>query len=111
MTDSTIQPSLNKNKPVEKLKEFKFNNRKNLTFSYLDIKSVKNKFDSLQEIVMGKVHISIVAETKIDPSFPTAHCLAEWYHNTAQKMKFSINNFLGKCDQVSAGNCRFCHIY
>ena len=60
---------------------------------------------------MGKVHISIVAKTKIDPSFPTAQFLAEWYHKTAQKMKFSSNDFLGKCDQVSAGNCRFGHIY
>ena len=41
-------------------------------FSYLNINSVRNKFDSLQEIVMGKVDILIVAETKIDASFPTA---------------------------------------
>ena len=40
----------------------------------------RNKFDSLQEIVMGKVDILIVAETKIDASFPTAQFSAEGYH-------------------------------
>ena len=44
----------------------------NLNFSYLNINSVRNKLDSFQEIVMGKVDMLIVAETKIDVSFPTA---------------------------------------
>ena len=71
ITDSLNQPSLNQNIPSEKLKELRLDNPKNLTFSYLNINSVRNKFDSLQEIVMGKVDILIVAETKIDASFPT----------------------------------------
>ena len=40
----------------------------------------KNKLDSLQEIVMGKVDILIVAETKIDASFLTAQSSVEGYH-------------------------------
>ena len=38
---------------------------------------------------MGKVDISIVPKTEIDPFFPTVF-IAEWYHSTAQNMKFSI---------------------
>ena len=72
ITDSTSQPSLDQNIPLEKLNELRLDNPKNLTFSYLNINSVRNKFDSLQEIVMGKVDILIVAETKIDASFPIA---------------------------------------
>ena len=79
ITDSLNQPSLNQNIPSEKLKELRLDNPKNLTFSYLNINSVRNKFDSLQEIVMGKVDILIVAETKTDASFPTAQVLAERY--------------------------------
>ena len=43
-------------------------------------KFVRNKFDSLQEIVMDKVDILIVVETKIDASFTTAQYSAEGYH-------------------------------
>ena len=53
-------------------KEIRLDNPKNLTFSYLNINSIRNKFDSLQKIVMGENDILIVAETKIDASFPTA---------------------------------------
>ena len=29
----------------------------------------------------------------------------------AQKMKFSVEDFFSKCDQIFAGNCGFGHIY
>ena len=80
ITDSTNQPYLNQNIPLEKLKELRLDNPKNLTFFYLNIKSVRNKFDSPEEIVMSKVDILIVAETKINVSFPTVQFLAEGYH-------------------------------
>ena len=79
MTDSTNQPTLNQNISLEKLKESRFGNPKNFTFSYLNINSVRNKFDSPREIVMGKVDILTVAETKIDASFLTAQFSAEGY--------------------------------
>ena len=41
ITDSTNQPSLDQNIPLEKLNELKLDNPKNLTFSYLNINSVK----------------------------------------------------------------------
>ena len=80
ITDSTNQPSLDQNIPSEKLKELRLDNPKNLTFSYLNINSVRNKLDSFLEIVLGKVDILIVAENKIDVSFPTAQFSVEGYH-------------------------------
>ena len=71
ITDSINQTSLNQNIPLKKLKELRLDNPKNLTFSCLNINSTRSKFGSLQEIVMGKVDILIVAETKINVSFPT----------------------------------------
>ena len=64
---------------MEKLRELRLY-PKNLTFSYLKINSVRNKFDALQEIVMGKVDFLIVAKTKTDTSFPTAPFSAERYY-------------------------------
>ena len=72
LIDNTNEPPLNQNIFLEKLKELRLDNLKNLIFSSININFVRNKFDSLQEIVMGKVDILIVAETKIDVSFPTA---------------------------------------
>ena len=42
-----------------------------LTFSYLNINSIGNRFDPIQRIVMVNVYILIVAETKIEAPFPT----------------------------------------
>ena len=80
LTDNTNQLPLNQNISLEKLMELRLNNPNNLTVSYININSVRNKFDYLQEIVMGKVDILVVAETKIDASFPTAQFSAERYH-------------------------------
>ena len=80
LTDSTNQPPLNQYIPLEKLNELRLDNPKNLTFSYINLNFVRNKFDSLQETAMGKVGILIVAETKIDASFPTAQFSAKGYH-------------------------------
>ena len=65
---------------MEILKKLRFVNPKDLTFSYLNINSVRNKLDPLQEVVMGKVDILIAAETKIDACFPTVQFRAEGYH-------------------------------
>ena len=42
-----------------------------LTFSNLNINSIRNKFDLIQRIVMVIVGILVVVETKIDAAFPT----------------------------------------
>ena len=56
-------------------------NPANLNFWYLNINSVSNKFTTFQEIINGNVDVLSIAETKIDPSFPSAQFVLEGYHS------------------------------
>ena len=49
----------------------RFYNPKNLNFVYLNVYSNRKRFDSLQEIAIGKVDILIVTESKTDTFIPT----------------------------------------
>ena len=51
-------------------------------FSYLNINSIRNKFDNLKLIIDEHVDILCVAETKIDNSFPTAQFSWPGYHRS-----------------------------
>ena len=42
----------------------------NIILSYLNINSIRNKFENLFELVAGNVEILCISETKLDPSFP-----------------------------------------
>ena len=53
---------------------------KNITFSHLNINSIRNRFESLKEVVSNYVDILVIAETKIDKSFPTAQFIIERFH-------------------------------
>ena len=50
--------------------ELKSNNSSNLNFAYLNINSVRNKFENFKEIINGKVDIFTIVETKLYGSFP-----------------------------------------
>ena len=62
---------LNQNIPLEKFETLRFYNPENLNFVYLNVYSNRKKFDSLQEIAIGKVDILIVTESKTDTFIPT----------------------------------------
>ena len=49
-------------------------------FSHLNINSIRNKFENLKEVVSNYVDILVIAETKIDKSFPTAQFIIERFH-------------------------------
>ena len=42
-----------------------------IIISHLNINSIRNKCDMLANIVMGKIDIILISESKIDSSFPT----------------------------------------
>ena len=52
----------------------------NIIFSYLNINSIRNKFESLCELVPGNVDILSIAETKLHPSFPNSQFLIPGFH-------------------------------
>ena len=53
-----------------------------MIFSYLNINSIRSKFNDLQQLICDKVDILTIAETKIDSSFPTAQFRLANYHKT-----------------------------
>ena len=61
--------------------DLKSNNPSNLNFAYLNINSVRNKFENFKEIIDGNVDIFTIAETKLDRSFPTSQFELEGYYS------------------------------
>ena len=61
--------------------DVKFDNPSNLNFTYLNINSVRNKFENFKEIVNVNVDIFTIAETKLDGSFPTSQFELEGYYS------------------------------
>ena len=53
---------------------------KNIIFSYLNINSIRNKFDSVRAAIVNYVDIFIAVETKINGSFPTAQFAIDGFH-------------------------------
>ena len=44
---------------------------KNVIFRDLNINSIQNKFESISELIKGKLDIFLITETKLDASFPS----------------------------------------
>ena len=53
---------------------------KNIIFSYLNINSIRNKFDSVRVAIVNYVNIFIAAVTKTNESFPTAQFETHGFH-------------------------------
>ena len=52
----------------------------NLNFAYLNINSVRKKFENCKEIITGNIITFIIAETKLDGSFRTSQFELEGYY-------------------------------
>ena len=52
---------------------------KNVTIGYININSIRNKFGELKLLLQDFLDILIIAETKLDPSFPVAQFLIKGY--------------------------------
>ena len=65
--DSSRNPLLD---PMQELEQIRQKNSNRLIVAQLNINSIRNKFDSLIEIVKENVDILLISETKIDSSFP-----------------------------------------
>ena len=69
---------------IDKLKELRVNNPKNFLFAYLNINSIKDKFENLCSLLADKVDILTIAETKPDGSFPTNQFLIKGFYQSFQ---------------------------
>ena len=63
------------------LKDIRVSNMNKLIFGLLNINSLRNKFGLFSEQVKGSIYILMVAETKLDDSFPEAQFLIEGFHS------------------------------
>ena len=61
------------------LKKIRSKHPKNLFFEQLNMNSIRNKFESVQEIIQNTFDIFLVCGTKIDFSFPNQQfCISEY---------------------------------
>ena len=56
-------------------------NPKTIFFLYLDINAVQNNFKNMSSLILENVDILIVAETKLESSFPMAQFLIPGFHH------------------------------
>ena len=61
-------------------------------FAYLNIDSIRNNFNDLQESIKSNIDVVIIAETKIESSFSTAQILLD---NFCQAFRLYINSKYG----------------
>ena len=61
------------------LKPLRKDNRNKLIFAYLNINSIRNKFEVLSEQIKGNVDVLMISETKIGDSFPAGQFLIEGF--------------------------------
>ena len=54
-------------------------NLRGLIIAYLNINSLRNKFESLKFLIGANVDVLIIAETKLNATFPTAQFLIEGF--------------------------------
>ena len=80
-SDSTNRQSFSdENNIKDTLQNYRVNDTKNVIFSYLNINSIRNKFDRLQEIIGQNIDILTMSETKLNMSFPSIKFMIPGYH-------------------------------
>ena len=55
-------------------------NPENIIFSYININSIRNKYDNLCDLISKNVDILSVAETELDPFLPNSQFLIRDFH-------------------------------
>ena len=53
---------------IKSLKDIRLKNVGKIVIGHLNINSIRQKFDSLIEIIAGNIHIFMILETKLDES-------------------------------------------
>ena len=59
------------------LKTIRLKNRNGLLIAYLNINSIRNKIEFLRPMISETIDILVIAETKIDDTFPTSQFMIE----------------------------------
>ena len=59
----------------------KLENPDNVAISYLNINSIRNKFENFTGIIQNNVDVSVIAGTNLDETFPTNQFYIPGYKN------------------------------
>ena len=68
--------------PSSAIKSLRLSHSNNVIISYINVNSIRNKLDDLNEVVSNNVDILCIAETKLDNSFPEAQFILNGYKKT-----------------------------
>ena len=63
----------------QKIKALRIANPKKIIISYININSIRNKFHDFVSLLQGSVDVLVIAETKLDSSFPTSQFMIPGY--------------------------------
>ena len=55
--------------PIDSIRQLKLSNPHKIILGHLNINSLRNKFESIADVIQGTFDIFILSETKIDESF------------------------------------------
>ena len=79
--------------PKEIIKNLRLNNVNKLICAQLNINSIRNKFDSLVDIINNNSDILMISETKLGPSYPTGQF---YIHGFSEPYRFDRNDSGGE---------------
>ena len=61
------------------LNEIRKNNLNHVKVAPLNIKSIRNEFEMLKEVVVNKIGLLLISQTKLDDTFPLSQFILERY--------------------------------
>ena len=56
--------------PIDSIRKLKLSSPHKIILGHLNINSLRNKFESIADVIQGTFDIFLLSETKIDESFP-----------------------------------------
>ena len=63
----------------QSVQKYRLQNPKNIVIGHLNFKSLRNKFEAVEELVQNKVGICFLSETKINETFPNQQFMVNGY--------------------------------
>ena len=73
--------SIGESTPKYDIRRLKLSNSNKIILGYLNINSVRSKFECLRDIINNNIDILLISETKLDVTFPVGQFLINGFHS------------------------------
>ena len=70
---TTSRNKFNSGNSYSQVQQHSLQNPKNVTIGHLNVKSLKNRIEAVDELMRNNIDISLFSETKLDKTFPNQH--------------------------------------